>query len=228
MPVYQQINEKMLEVKLSNEEVFARKGAMVSYQGEVQFSRSFLAGQGVQSLAMRAVTNEGYAMMAAKGSGSVYYAHAGLFVTIIPVRGETLYVESDTLLAFDARLTAGTMFLGNQGGIQGVVRGAVSGQGLFTTTLQGTGEVAILSDGNAIGLPVTHGRAGVCRPASVYRPYGATEFQYRHRPELENLCRPSLGRIVPGEIHGPGHGLYPSERKVSHDDLQSLHLAEKR
>ena len=155
MPVYQQINEKMLEVKLSNEEVFARKGAMVSYQGDVQFSRSFLAGQGVQSLAMRAVTNEGYAMMAAKGSGSVYYAHAGLFVTITPVRGETLYVESDTLLAFDARLTAGTMFLGNQGGIQGVVRGAVSGQGLFTTTLQGTGEVAILSDGNTIGLPVT-------------------------------------------------------------------------
>ena len=155
MPVYQQINEKMLEVKLSNEEVFARKGAMVSYQGEVQFSRSFLAGQGVQSLAMRAVTNDGYAMMAAQGSGREYDAPAGLFVTIIPVRGETLYVESDTLLAFDARLTAGTMFLGNQGGIQGVVRGAVSGQGLFTTTLQGTGEVAILSDGNTIGLPVT-------------------------------------------------------------------------
>lgn len=155
MPVYQQINEKMLQVKLSNEEVFARKGAMVSYQGDVQFSRSFLAGQGVQSLAMRAVTSEGYALMLAKGSGSVYYAQGGLFVTIIPVRGETLYVESDSLLAFDARLTAGTMFLGNQGGIQGMVRGAVSGQGLFTTTLQGTGEVAILSDGNAIGLPVT-------------------------------------------------------------------------
>ncbi|KAB8042103.1 AIM24 family protein [Janthinobacterium aquaticum] len=155
MPVYQQINEKMLQVTLSNEEVFARKGAMVSYQGDVQFSRSFLAGQGVQSLAMRAVTSEGYALMLAKGSGSVYYAQGGLFVTIIPVRGETLYVESDSLLAFDARLTAGTMFLGNQGGIQGMVRGAVSGQGLFTTTLQGTGEVAILSDGNAIGLPVT-------------------------------------------------------------------------
>lgn len=155
MPVYQQINEKMLQVTFSNEEVFARKGAMVSYQGDVQFSRSFLAGQGVQSLAMRAVTSEGYALMLAKGSGSVYYAQGGLFVTIIPVRGETLYVESDSLLAFDARLTAGTMFLGNQGGIQGMVRGAVSGQGLFTTTLQGTGEVAILSDGNAIGLPVT-------------------------------------------------------------------------
>ncbi|QPI47802.1 AIM24 family protein [Massilia antarctica] len=155
MPAYQQINEKMIEVKLNNEEVFAKKGAMISYQGEVAFSRSFLAGQGVQTLAMRAATNEGYSLMLAKGSGSVYYAYDGLFVTIIPVRGDTLYVESDNVLAFDARLTAGTMFLGNQGGLQGIVRGAVSGQGLFTSTFQGTGEVAILSDGNAIGLPVT-------------------------------------------------------------------------
>lgn len=155
MPVYQQINEKMVEVTLNNEEIFAKKGAMISYQGEVAFSRSFLAGQGVQSMAMRAVTSEGYALMAARGTGKVFYAYDGLFVTIIPVRNETLYVESDVLLAFDARLTAGTMFLGNQGGVQGIVRGAVSGQGLFTTTLQGSGEVAILSDGNAIGLPVT-------------------------------------------------------------------------
>lgn len=155
MPVYHQVNEKMVEVQLDGEEIFSRKGSMISYQGDVNFSRSFLGGQGVQSLAMRAVTNEGYALMMAKGSGRVYYAHEGLFVTLIPLSNETLYVESDSVLAFDARLTAGTMFLGNQGGVQGVLRGAVSGQGLFTTTLQGTGTVAILSDGNAIGLPVT-------------------------------------------------------------------------
>ena len=93
--------------------------------------------------------------MVAKGSGKVYYAHHGLFVSIIQLANEMLYVESKTLLAFDARLRTGTMFLGNQGGVQGVLRGAVSGQGLFTTTLQGTGEVAILSDGNAIALSVT-------------------------------------------------------------------------
>ena len=156
MPTYQQINEKLLEVQLTGgEEVFAKKGSMISYQGTVNFSRTFLAGQGVQSMAMRAATNEGYSLMLAKGSGKVYYAHNGLFVTIIPVRGETLYVESDNLLAFDARMTAGTMFLGNQGGVAGVVRGAVSGQGLFTTTLRGNGDVAILSDGNSIGLPVS-------------------------------------------------------------------------
>lgn len=155
MPSYVQINEKLLEVTLNNEEVYAKKGAMIAYQGNISFTRSFLAGGGVQDFAMRAVTNEGYALMVSKGTGKVYYGYDGLFVSIIQLANETIYVESDTLLSFDARLRTGTMFLGNQGGMQGVLRGAVSGQGLFTTTLQGTGEIAILSDGNAIGLPVS-------------------------------------------------------------------------
>lgn len=155
MPTYQQINEKLIEVTLNGDEVFAKKGAMISYLGKVSFARSFLAGSGVQDIAMRAATSEGYSLMVAKGTGKVYYGHNGLFVTIIQASNETIYVESDTLLAFDARLRTGTMFLGNQGGVQGILRGAVSGQGLFTTTLQGTGEIAILSDGNAIGLTVT-------------------------------------------------------------------------
>lgn len=155
MPAYTQINEKLIEITLNNEEVYAKKGSMISYQGNVTFTRTFLAGGGVQDFAMRAVTQEGYSLMIAKGTGKVYYGYDGLFVTIIQLVNETIYVESDVLLAFDSRLRTGTMFLGNQGGVQGIIRGAVSGQGLFTTTLQGSGEIAILSDGNAIGLPVT-------------------------------------------------------------------------
>ena len=155
MPVYQQINEKMLAVTLNNEQIYAQKGSMLACQGEVTFERTFLAGGGVQDLTMRTVTGEGYALMIAKGSGTVYYGLDGLFVSIIQLNNEIMYVESETLLAFDARLRTGTMFLGNQGGVQGVLRGAASGQGLFTTTLQGTGEIAILSDGNCIALPVT-------------------------------------------------------------------------
>jgi uncharacterized protein (AIM24 family) len=155
MPAYRQINEKMIEVTLANEEVLAIKGAMIACQGEVAFSRSFTAGEGVQGMAMRAATNEGHALMKARGTGKVCYAYNGQFVTIIPVNGDTLHVEADNLLAYDARLATNTMFLGNQGGVSGILRGAVSGQGLFTTTLTGRGEAAILSDGNAIGLPVT-------------------------------------------------------------------------
>lgn len=155
MPSYNQINEKLVEVTLNNEEVFAKRGAMISYQGKVDFARSFLGSGDVQDLAMRTVTNEAYTLMVAKGTGKVYYGYNGLFASIIKVSNETVYVESKTLLAYDSRLRTGTMFLGNQGGVQGILRGAVTGQGLFTTTLQGTGEIAILSDGNAIGLTVT-------------------------------------------------------------------------
>ncbi|MEI6206763.1 MAG: AIM24 family protein [Desulfuromonadales bacterium] len=155
MPSYAQINEKLVAVTLNAEEVFAKRGAMISYQGRISFARSFLGGGDIQDLAMRAVTNESYSLMVAKGTGRVYYGYNGLFASIIQVSNEIVYVESKTLLAFDARLRTGTMFLGNQGGVQSILRGAVTGQGLFTTTLQGTGEIAILSDGNAIGLKVT-------------------------------------------------------------------------
>ena len=116
MPSYTQINEKLVEVTLNNEEVFAKRGAMISYQGKVNFARSFLGSGDVQDLAMRSVTNEGYTLMVARGTGKVYYGYNGLFASIIHASNETVYVESKTLLAYDARLRTGTMFLGNQGG----------------------------------------------------------------------------------------------------------------
>ena len=42
-----------------------------------------------------------------------------------------------------------------QGGVGGLIRGAATGSGLFTTTLEGRGELAIVSEGGAIALDVT-------------------------------------------------------------------------
>jgi len=53
MPRYEQENAKMIRVTLANEVAFARVGAMVAFSGEVSFQRAFLAGGGVQALAMR-------------------------------------------------------------------------------------------------------------------------------------------------------------------------------
>ena len=157
MPQLNQVNERMIAVTLSDEAIYTKRGSMVCYTGNVQFERSFLTGGGIQQLGMRAVTGEGMVMMKTKGRGTVHYAHLGQFVTIVPLDGEMFYVESESVLAFDSRLTPGTMFIGNQG-LQQMVRGAVSGQGLFTTTLQGRGELALLSDGPSIALPVTADR----------------------------------------------------------------------
>ena len=50
-------------------------------------------------------------------------------------------VESDRLMCHDASLQSSVVFLGQQGGIKGAVRGAVTGQGMFTTQLAGEGQV---------------------------------------------------------------------------------------
>ena len=153
MSEFQSTNEKVVSVKLRSDHVYARLGSMIAFTGDIAFARSFLGNGGVQALAMRAVTNEGIPLMTAKGTGEVFYAHAGQHVMIISPGTQTLCVEGSSVLAFDARLRAGTMFLGNQG-LRSVVSGMAAGQGLFTSTFEGQGDVAILSDGNAIGLDV--------------------------------------------------------------------------
>ncbi|MDP8951284.1 MAG: AIM24 family protein, partial [Actinomycetota bacterium] len=75
----------------------------------------------------------------------------------VHLSGETFYAESESLLAYDGRLRSGTQFLGNSG-VGGLIRGAATGSGLFTTTLTGSGELAIVSDGDAIALDVTPDR----------------------------------------------------------------------
>ena len=154
MPEYSLINPKMLSVRLRNEEVFAKRGAMIAYTGHVEFAPSMSGSEGISGVAMRSVTGERMALMSARGTGEVLYAFYGMHVTLIPLRGETFYAESESLLAFDGRLRSGTQFMG-QGGVGGLLRGAATGSGLFTSTLEGTGEVAIVSEGDAISLDVT-------------------------------------------------------------------------
>lgn len=154
MPTYSMINSKLMQVTLHGDRVFSKRGAMIAQKGSITLSPTFLGPGGFMDVGQRAVTGEGFHLMIAQGQGEVLYGHQGLYITIIKLTGETLYVESSSVLAFDERLRTGTMFLGNQGGISGLARGAMTGQGLFTTTFEGMGEVAILSDGEAIALDV--------------------------------------------------------------------------
>ncbi len=155
MPAYTLVNEKLLQVTLRGERCFAKRGAMIAFKGEIGFTPNLFAGGGITEVAARTVTSEGFYVMSAQGQGEVLYGHMGQEVTIIELRGETFYAEADSVLCFDERMRTGTMFMGNQGGISGVARGAMTGQGLFTSTFEGNGELAILSEGNAIGLDVT-------------------------------------------------------------------------
>jgi len=139
--------DRLLEVTLQGEKVLAIAGAMVAYTGSVKFEKSLLGGEGIFGAIKRKVTSEGMQMMQASGTGTVYFAHNAAEITIIPLGGEKLTIESSSLLAYDTTLKTGTSFAG--------LRGAASGQGLFSTTVEGNGSIAVISKGNLIMLAVT-------------------------------------------------------------------------
>jgi uncharacterized protein (AIM24 family) len=154
---FTRINSKMVEAAVApGQRLFSQRGAMLAYRGQVTFTPSIVGGQGgVMSMIGRRVAGEATPLMTVEGSGSVMFGHGGHHIHTVDLTGETLYVEADRLLAFDGSLRQGTMFMGSQGGVMGVIRGQATGQGLFTTTLAGKGSVAFMAHGGVIELPIT-------------------------------------------------------------------------
>ena len=197
MPEYTLVNDKMLSVSLRNEEVFAKRGAMIAYTGIVDFAPSSSGSEGLSGMARRTVTGERMTLMQARGTGEVFYAYYGKQVTMVSLSGETFYAESESLLAYDARLRSGTEFMGSSG-VGGLVRGAATGSGLFTTTLTGYGELAIVSDGGTISLEVSPER-----PVSV-----DPQAYVGHRGQLRSDLVTDVGwKTLVGQSSGESYQL---------------------
>ncbi|GCD42957.1 AIM24 family protein [Streptomyces paromomycinus] len=162
------VNSRMVRAQIGpGQRLYSQRGAMLAYQGDVSFTPNIQGGQGgIGSMIGRRIANEATPLMTVEVSqglegqggaptGTVLFGHGGHHIHVVDLTGETLYVEADRLLAFDGTLRQGTMFMGAQGGVMGMVRGQVTGQGLFTTTLKGQGAVAVMAHGGVIELPIT-------------------------------------------------------------------------
>ncbi|MEU8895356.1 AIM24 family protein [Nocardia sp. NPDC048505] len=136
-------SKKVVEAQLNGTSIRAISGSMIAYEGNVQFkSAGFGGGDGVLAGMKRRATGEKLSLMECQGHGRVFFAVNGQDVTVINLNNETLQVESQQLLAFAGNLRTDVRFAG--------VSGASSGQGLFTTTVSGQGQVALLSAGGPL------------------------------------------------------------------------------
>ena len=182
---FAKINNKMIEAQVvPGQRVFSQRGAMLAYRGEVTFTPNLTGGQGgVMSMIGRRVANEDTPLMTVEGHGSVMFGHGGHHVQVIDMTGDSLFVEADRLLAFEGSLQQSTMFMGQQGGVMGMVRGQVTGQGLFTTKLDGHGAVAVMAHGGVIELPITPNQPVFVDPQAYVA----------HRGDVRNKLSTALG-----------------------------------
>jgi uncharacterized protein (AIM24 family) len=192
-------NGKMLRTTLGAD-VLAVKGAMVAYQGNVTFTHEGSGNLG--RLIRRALTNEDTPLMRVAGQGEVFFARLAQEVFLIQLEGDGLSVNGANLLAFDADLSWDVHR------VQGA--GMLSG-GAFNTMINGTGTVALTTDGSPVLLDCSQQRTCVDIQAAVAWSANLTP-QLVNSMNVKSLLRGGSGEAFQFAFHGPGFVIVqPSE-----------------
>ncbi|MEJ7840785.1 MAG: AIM24 family protein [Rubrobacter sp.] len=131
-------NSAMLKVSLKGDQIQAKLGSMVAYQGDVRFEHK---GGGIGRFFKKAMTGEGTTLMTVTGTGEVFLAHDKQKVMILELDNDRMTVNGDNILAFEP---------GIEWDIQRVEGAGRLAGGLFNVSLEGTGKVAVTSDGEPV------------------------------------------------------------------------------
>ncbi|MGY1453290.1 AIM24 family protein [Streptomyces sp. SS8] len=138
-------NPQLLRVLLGGQDdVLARKGAMVAYQGLMEFDGEYQSGG---QRRRRSRTGEGLELMRCSGQGTVYLANLAQYIHIMDVGSEGLTVDSAYVLALDSSLHWEVIAVDSQFGI--------SGSGAYNLNITGHGKVALMTSGQPLALQVT-------------------------------------------------------------------------
>jgi uncharacterized protein (AIM24 family) len=189
---------RVLEIDLAGDAVRAATGSMVAYTGEVQFKNAGMGGgDGLMAGLKRRAAGESVALMTCSGHGTVWFAKDAMEVLVVELHGDTLKVESEQLLALSDKLRTDVAFAG--------MRGASSGQGLFTTTVTGHGSVALLSAGGPpIALEVSPQFPLVVDPDAFVASQGNLNQTFVTDVSWRNLIGESSGEAFSLRFDGSG------------------------
>jgi uncharacterized protein (AIM24 family) len=147
-------NERMLKVAL-NGEIMARQGAAVAWQGNVEFAYQ---GAGAKRLIKKLVSGEDLQLMKVSGSGDVFLADYAAEVHVIYLENDSITLNGENVLAFDASLQWDIKF---NKGLSGM-----GAQGLVNVVISGTGAVAITTYGTPVILDPSS-QPTFCDPAAA-------------------------------------------------------------
>ncbi|MDT9593216.1 AIM24 family protein [Nocardioides zeae] len=198
--------KRVLLADLQGTTVRAMSGSMVAYQGQVEFKSAGMGGGGGFRAAIRQrVAGESISLMECSGHGRVHLAYQAQDVTVIHVQNDTVTVESEHILAVTPDLQLDVQFAG--------LRGMTSGQGLATTKVMGSGQLAIVSDGPLIGLEVAPGQPLVVDPDAYVAGLGNLQMSLVSGVTWRSLVGDGSGE--PFSLRFEGHGrvyIQPAER----------------
>jgi uncharacterized protein (AIM24 family) len=200
-------NPRLLRIALDGE-VMARQGAMVAYQGQLDFA--YQGAGGVGRFLKKTLTGEGVPLMKVSGRGDLFLADDASEIHLLTLEGDSVTVNGRNVLAFEPTLGWD---------IQRVEGASMLSGGLFNTVFTGTGQLAITAHGTPVVLTVDAPTFADVQAAvawssslatSVRRTAGAGALIGRGSGEAFQLAfagtgfvvvQASEGRVVPPHSH---------------------------
>jgi uncharacterized protein (AIM24 family) len=198
-------NERLLKISLRDHVVQAKLGTMVAYQGDVKFEHA--GSGGMARLVKKMATGEDAKFMKCTGTGELFVAEGAQEIHILKLESDKITCNGRNLLAFD-------------GGIDWDIKrvegaGGVLGGGLFNVVLEGTGYVALLSDGPPVLLDVSDAPTFADPNAAITWSSGVTT-KLKSDINVKTLIGRGSGETFQMAFEGTGWVLIqPSEGRVS-------------
>ena len=193
--VFELETERILELNL-NGSMWTKMGSMISYRGNVKFTRERILEQGIGNMLKKAVSGEGTRLTKAEGQGKIYLADAGKKVTILNLAGESIFVNGNDLLAFEPTISYEIRMMRKMS--------AMVAGGLFNVHLQGSGMVAFTTHYDPITLLVTPDNPVITDPNATVAWSGTLEPQIRTDVTLKTFFGRGSGESIQTLYSGDG------------------------
>ena len=184
-------NSQLLRVSFGPD-VLVVKGAMVAYQGRIQFHHEKSGSVG--RMLKKVLTSEDMPLMRVSGEGEVFFANEAGYVYLLELGGDGISVNGRNLLAFDAQM---------QWDINRVKGAGVMAGGLFNTTVSGNGTVALCTVGHPVVLDCSQQPTFVDVQAAVAWSANLVP-QVVSSMNMKSMLRGGSGEAFQYSFHGPG------------------------
>jgi uncharacterized protein (AIM24 family) len=188
-------SDRILEINLSNNLAWMKRGAMIAYTGSVKFTMEDLFEHGVKTVLKRFVSGESGNLVKAEGSGSVYVADCGKKIVILNLNNESITAEGTAVLAFEPSL---------KWDIKLNKPTAMMAGGLTNIHIHGSGMLALTTAYDPLTLKVTPGNPVYTDPTATIAWSGNLQPSFKTDVSLKTLIGRGSGDSVQMKFEGEG------------------------
>lgn len=188
-------DDRILDVLLDGM-VWTKMGSMISYRGNMKFSREKVLEHGITKFLKKALTGEGIQLTKAEGHGNLFLADAGKKVTVLQLQNESIFVNGNDILAFEDGIKWDIKLMRR-------VSGMMAG-GLFNIRLEGNGMVAITTHYDPLTLLVTNDQPVYTDPNATVAWSGNLNPEFHADITFRTLLGRGSGETFQMKFQGEG------------------------